>query len=143
MVIGGYAANMNVVPSRIFAINALNEFIQKHPTYIEIWREFDKAYAEGSYNLQNLKTANTFWDAEICYHLGTTINSYKVYIVTEENMLQRAAKKAHQSNLMLKINHIRHFNKTQFHFRNIWAFIQKPWWMIISALTGLIDKHHK
>ncbi len=118
---------------KVITANTLRKFVQEHPTYIEIWREFDKKYIEGGYNLQKLKTANTFWDAEICYHLGTTVNNHKVYIVTEENMLHRAAKKAHQSNWMLKINQVHTFNKIRFYFRNFLALIQKPWWTIIRT----------
>lgn len=81
--------------------NTIQAFIEEHRTYLEISHRFDNIYVAGGFDLSNPKTANTFWDAEICYHLGTKINGNDVGVVTEEKQLHEAAQLAGQENLML------------------------------------------
>ena len=108
----------------------IKKLINEHRTYMEIWRGHDRVAA----NLSPISNANTFWDAEICYHLGTFMNGHKIYVVTEEKRLHQAAENAHQSNLMLYINQIFELNKMRFILRNLWAWLQRLWWMIIEPL---------
>ena len=82
--------------------NAIKNFIEQHQTYIEIWRRFDETYISGKYKLDDDKTANRFWDAEICYYVGTKINDSIVCIATEANMIHTASQKANQGALLLK-----------------------------------------
>lgn len=82
--------------------NAINAFVNHHRTYIEVWRKFDRCYLEGKYILDTQKTANTFWDAEICYHVGTHINNTIVGFLTEENQLHEASAIANQGNLLYR-----------------------------------------
>lgn len=114
----------------IISHRGIKKLIKEHRTYMEIWRGLDRVVA----NLSPISNANTFWDAEICYHLGTSMNGHKIYVVTEEKRLHQAAENAHQSNLMLYINQILELNKTRFILRNLWAWLQRPWWMIIELL---------
>lgn len=92
-------------------IKATQEFLKKHRAHIEIWRVFDGDYARGRYNLNNLKTANTGLDAEICYYIGDTISDCSVGVVTEEKLFHRAAKRACLSNLVYSISHIKDGNR--------------------------------
>ena len=102
--------NVSMRTQSLSGIEATKDFVKKHRTHIEIWRIFDREYGEGKYNLNNLKTANTGLDAEICYHVGTSHNNCAIGVVTEEKLFHRAAKKAFQSNMVLSIAQVRHAN---------------------------------
>ena len=114
----------------IISHRGIKQLIKEHRTYMEIWRGLDRVVA----NLSPISNANTFWDAEICYHMGTSLDGNKIYVVTEEARLHRAAKRAHQSNLMLNINQIRELDKIRLILRNMLAWAQRPWWMFVEMI---------
>ena len=106
---------LRVIPYKVDKVsiinnNTINDFISQHPTYIEIWRRFDDTYMNGGYVLDDDKKANTFWDAEICYFVGTTINDNIVCVASEEDMIHTAAKKANQGKLLFKKSQILNSN---------------------------------
>lgn len=86
--------------------NTIDAFVNQYRTYIEVWRKFDRCYLEGKYILETEKTANTFWDAEICYHVGTKVNDTIIGFLTEEDQLHEASIKANQGNLLYRKSQI-------------------------------------
>lgn len=99
--------HMPLAESRLINEQTIRTFIGEHSTYIEICRDFDKTYVSGGFDLTKDSTANTFWDAEICYHLGARVFDKYICVVTEEGRLNKAAQKANQGDYMFKMNQIR------------------------------------